>query len=167
MFDRVLHIPMAVWRAYVRRVRAAKGSRRLAWIVVPIVGVIMLFGMLAPTPPAAPTSVAAPTATRTSTRQAAPTATIEPVADIAPTATIEAPPEQPTEAPVVDEPAAAAARGPFPPVGDECPADAPIKGNQSGIYHVPGGRSYSRTNPEQCFATAAEAEAAGYRAAKR
>lgn len=179
MFDHIIHIPLTVWRAYVRRVRAAKGSRRLAWIVVPILGLLMLFGMLAPTPPAAPTSAADPTAKRTSTRQAAPTATIEPVVDVAPTEEIDPVAEQPTEAPVVDEPAAAPVvdepaaapvSGPVAPSGGECPPEAMIKGNQGDsewIYHRPGGSSYSRTDPEQCFATAADAEAAGYRAAKR
>lgn len=48
-----------------------------------------------------------------------------------------------------------------------CPADRPIKGNaNSGIYHVPGASFYTRTKPEQCFATEAEAIAAGYRKAK-
>ncbi|GMA25134.1 hypothetical protein GCM10025864_28930 [Luteimicrobium album] len=48
-----------------------------------------------------------------------------------------------------------------------CPSWAPIKGNaDSGIYHVPGGRWYSRTKPEICFTTRGAAEAAGYRASK-
>jgi hypothetical protein len=51
---------------------------------------------------------------------------------------------------------------------NSCPAWAPIKGNaDSGIYHVPGGRSYKATNPEECFSTEAAARSAGYRAAKR
>ncbi|WP_277209793.1 sunset domain-containing protein [Isoptericola croceus] len=47
-----------------------------------------------------------------------------------------------------------------------CPSWAPIKGNQSGIYHLPGGTYYSRTTPEECFTTAAAARNAGYRASK-
>jgi len=35
------------------------------------------------------------------------------------------------------------------------------------IYHVAGGASYGRTIPEDCFATGADAEAAGYRRAQR
>jgi micrococcal nuclease len=50
---------------------------------------------------------------------------------------------------------------------DDCPQSAPIKGNQSGLYHVPGGAYYDVTNPEECFATAADAEAAGYEASSR
>jgi len=50
---------------------------------------------------------------------------------------------------------------------DDCPPSAPIKGNQSGLYHVPGGAYYDVTNPEECFATAANAEAAGYEASSR
>ena len=58
--------------------------------------------------------------------------------------------------------------GPVPPISeDECPQSAPIKGNQSGLYHVPGGAYYDETNPEECFATAADAEAAGYEASSR
>ena len=188
MFNRVLtillavwRILVAVWRAYVRRVRAAEGSRKMAWIIVPIFGLIMLFGMLTPTAPAAPTSArqkspptrtSAPTRTPRPPRNTPTTAPdVEQPAAIEPTATIEVPAEQPTEAPVVDEPVAApAVSGPVAPTGDECPPEAMIKGNQgtSGwIYHRPGGSSYRRTDPEQCFATSADAEAAGYRAAKR
>jgi hypothetical protein len=48
-----------------------------------------------------------------------------------------------------------------------CPSGYPIKAKaSSGIYHVPGGRSYDRTVPERCYASAADAEADGYRAAK-
>lgn len=54
------------------------------------------------------------------------------------------------------------------PVGSTCPADFPVKGNinRTGehIYHVPGDSSYSRTKPEQCFASASVAVTAGYRA---
>jgi endonuclease YncB( thermonuclease family) len=53
------------------------------------------------------------------------------------------------------------------PVDGECPASAPIKGNaNSMIYHLPGQQYYDITEAEECFATAAAAEAAGYRAAK-
>lgn len=50
-----------------------------------------------------------------------------------------------------------------------CPSWAPIKGNRGTngwIYHVPGGAYYSRTNPEECFRTEADARAAGYRRSK-
>jgi micrococcal nuclease len=50
---------------------------------------------------------------------------------------------------------------------NDCPPNAPIKGNQSGLYHVPGGAYYDVTNPEECFATASDAEAAGYEASSR
>jgi hypothetical protein len=53
------------------------------------------------------------------------------------------------------------------PSGWNCPSWAPVKGNQSGIYHVPGGAFYSRTNPEECFATEWAAVKAGYRRSKR
>jgi hypothetical protein len=54
-----------------------------------------------------------------------------------------------------------------------CPAGYPIKGNQTTryttdwIYHVPGGQYYAVTAPEQCFATEAAAQQAGYRKSLR
>ncbi len=54
------------------------------------------------------------------------------------------------------------------PVDGTCPASHPVKGNAgSGIFHVPGGASYDRTTPERCYATADDAEADGFRAARR
>lgn len=51
--------------------------------------------------------------------------------------------------------------------GDEtgsCPADFPIKGNNSSkVYHVPGIPSHQGTKAEWCFATEEQAQAAGYR----
>jgi micrococcal nuclease len=58
--------------------------------------------------------------------------------------------------------------GAVPPISeDDCPSNAPIKGNQSsGIYHMPGDSYYDVTDPEECFASEAAAQAAGYRAAE-
>ena len=57
--------------------------------------------------------------------------------------------------------------GPQRPNGFDCPSSAPVKGNLSEegdkIFHQPGWRYYDRTAPEECFASAPEAEAAGYR----
>lgn len=54
-----------------------------------------------------------------------------------------------------------------PLAGGECPASAPIKGNaDSMIYHQPWQQYYDVTVAEECFATTAAAEAAGYRAAQ-
>lgn len=61
-------------------------------------------------------------------------------------------------------------RADWPLPGDEhpCPQAEPIKGNESSmIAHSPGQQSYLVTNPEQCFATLADAVAAGFRPAKR
>jgi large subunit ribosomal protein L17 len=45
-----------------------------------------------------------------------------------------------------------------------CPPDYPVKGNaQSMIYHTAESRVYEQTIPEFCFASAQEAEAAGFR----
>ncbi len=53
---------------------------------------------------------------------------------------------------------------PAAPTGPDCPVSRPIKGNaNSGIYHVPGGRYYAETTPEECFATEEAARAAGFR----
>ncbi|MFN3257390.1 MAG: hypothetical protein ACE37B_17035 [Ilumatobacter sp.] len=51
--------------------------------------------------------------------------------------------------------------------GGGCPLSHPIKANDnSGIFHVPGGRFYDRTKAERCYSTAAAATADGYRQAK-
>lgn len=53
------------------------------------------------------------------------------------------------------------------PISKTCPAWAPIKGNaKSMIYHVPTGRSYKVTIPEDCFSTESAAVRAGYRKAR-
>lgn len=53
------------------------------------------------------------------------------------------------------------------PIGESCPATHPIKGNRTRegelIFHSPNGRFYERTEPEVCFATEADARAAGFR----
>lgn len=81
--------------------------------------------------------------------------------------------------PAAPEPTLTPAPGPAPfvavepavrwvaPVDGECPSGFTVKANDnSGIYHVPGGRFYARTVPERCYATADDAEADGYRRAK-
>ncbi len=53
------------------------------------------------------------------------------------------------------------------PLDGRCPPGYPIKGNDnSGIYHVPGGRFYERTVPDRCYADEDDAQADGYRRAK-
>ena len=50
------------------------------------------------------------------------------------------------------------------PNGWDCPSWAPVKGNRGDtdwIYHVPGGRWYDVTNPEECFTTESAARDAG------
>lgn len=55
----------------------------------------------------------------------------------------------------------------LPPVDGQCPDGYPVKANDnSGIFHVPGGRFYDRTVPERCYRNADDAAADGYRAAK-
>jgi len=52
-------------------------------------------------------------------------------------------------------------------VDGKCPDGYPIKVNPvSGIFHVPGGRSYERTVPQRCYASTEAAERDGYRQAK-
>ena len=91
-------------------------------------------------------------------------------------------PAAPAEPALPAEPAAPAPAEPAAPlVGDpldprhQIPAGGepgcPVKGNHSSsgewIYHVPTGQHYDKTEPEECFDTPAQAEAAGYRASKR
>jgi large subunit ribosomal protein L17 len=73
--------------------------------------------------------------------------------------------------PATDEaPAGAApAEGPYGPGSAAAPEDGsepegfPIKGNaDSMLYHVPGSRFFTQTQPEVWFATEADAEAAGF-----
>ncbi len=56
------------------------------------------------------------------------------------------------------------------PEGRNCPSNAPIKGktNQKGrqVFHTPGTPRYQRLKPEICFADAATAQKAGFRASK-
>lgn len=48
-----------------------------------------------------------------------------------------------------------------------CPVGHPIKANDnSGIFHVPEGRFYARTNADRCYQSAEAAVADGYRQAK-
>jgi hypothetical protein len=46
------------------------------------------------------------------------------------------------------------------------PADdsqnCPVKGSKSKTYHIAGGAFYARTNPDRCFNTESEAQAAGF-----
>ena len=64
--------------------------------------------------------------------------------------------------------ASAPAGGRVAPTGMTCPDTNPIKGNRASmIYHQPGGAFYEQTRPEDCFASPADAEAAGYRRSQR
>lgn len=48
-----------------------------------------------------------------------------------------------------------------------CTLEHPVKANDnSGIFHVPGGRFYDRTRAQRCYAEAADAIADGYRVSK-
>jgi hypothetical protein len=54
------------------------------------------------------------------------------------------------------------------PVEKACPSGFPVKVKlASGIYHLPGMLAYDRTAPDRCYVSAEEAEADGFRAAKR
>lgn len=76
---------------------------------------------------------------------------------------VSATPEPNGEAP---QPTASAAW--LAPLADgSCPPDHMIKAKESsGIYHVPNGRFYERTNADRCYATEAGAQADGYRRSK-
>jgi hypothetical protein len=52
--------------------------------------------------------------------------------------------------------------------GGACPATHPVKAKlASGIFHVPGGANYERTNADRCYPSAEAAESDGLRPAKR
>lgn len=117
-----------------------------------------------------PTAVAGPRSTATivptealaatSVPEVDPTDVPLPIATVRPTLT-----RAPVEEPVATAPAAPVVA----PGSDSYPcAVGQVKGNRdSKIYHVPGGTSYARTQENvRCFATEADARAAGYRAAK-
>jgi hypothetical protein len=74
---------------------------------------------------------------------------------------------EPQRAPAQPSQAAAPAARWVPPVDGKCPDGYPLKANDnSGIFHVPGGRFYDRTVAERCYANADDAIADGYRPAK-
>jgi hypothetical protein len=126
--------------------------------VVVFLAAMLVFGCSSsastPTAPPAPTSAPA--------KPAAPTATPVPTAALQPAV----PTAAPTAAP------APRGAGEAAPQGAECPAAYPVKGDISSatgdrIYHVPGGQFYAVTQPDACFATPTDAEAAGFRASER
>lgn len=54
------------------------------------------------------------------------------------------------------------------PIDGQCPLSHPVKAKlSSGIFHLPGGRSYDRTKPDRCYVDSAAAEADGLRCAQR
>ena len=76
-------------------------------------------------------------------------------------------PSPPAEPVAVAEAPDEASRHWVAPVDGAAPDGYPIKVNsKSGIFHVPGGRSYERTAADRCYESAADAEADGYRQAK-
>ncbi|HUF98230.1 MAG TPA: hypothetical protein VMM60_08870 [Ilumatobacter sp.] len=121
-------------------------------------------------PPIEPLVRAAPDATANATTVSstgdAPTFAAPPTDDAQPTAVSGT---SPAAAPVAP-PVTAVGTEPLmwvAPDGGSCPDSHPIKANDnSGIYHVPGGRFYNRTGAERCYALADDAEADGYRRAK-
>jgi hypothetical protein len=105
----------------------------------------------------------APPATDPPTTDTAPPATDPPTTDTAPPVT-----DAPVTAPATDAPVRAAPRWVPPDSDGNCPDSHPVKGNRPRrIYHVPGGRYYDSTQATRCFCTPEDAEADGYRAAKR
>ena len=80
------------------------------------------------------------------------------------------PPQWPEfEAPESGVPESAAATSPWVEgsTAGVAPAGFPIKLKMSsGIFHVPGGRFYERTNADRWYATTEAAEADGYRQSK-
>ena len=71
-------------------------------------------------------------------------------------------------APAPEAAPAAGDAGPVSGADSVCPDSHPVKANDnSGIYHMPGQQHYGKTNARNCYASAAAAQADGYRAAQR
>ena len=71
-------------------------------------------------------------------------------------------------APAPEAAPAAGDAGPVSGADSVCPDSHPVKANDnSGIYHMPGQQHYGKTNARNCYASAAAAQADGYRAARR
>ena len=71
-------------------------------------------------------------------------------------------------APAPEAAPAAGDAGPVRGADSVCPDSHPVKANDnSGIYHMPGQQHYGKTNARHCYASAAAAQADGYRAAQR
>ncbi len=78
------------------------------------------------------------------------------------------PPLEETEEPAPRSGPVQFAAGGVEPVDGACPRGYPIKANSaSKIFHVPGGSSYDRTVPDRCYTNETDAEADGYRKARR
>jgi hypothetical protein len=149
--------------------------RRLAWIALVVVAVNLAANLVAklanrrrarpaapePTPIShdlADRGAPTPLAAKTSPEAAAVDAPPEPPAPPKP------PPSAPPE-PADGEPEPAAWVA---PIDKACPDGYPVKAKvASGVYHVPGGLSYTRTVPDRCYASPEQAEADGFRPAKR
>ncbi len=154
----------------------------IALLILGICGAIAGRGQTTrPTPTAVSlSSTTAPREQQRATAQPATPSTAQPSVTLRPWAVpteqpkpsptaIKAPTNAPARATAASKPATDPAG--VPPVNkDDCPQAYPVKGNIRGdgekIYHVPGGRSYGATDPERCFATSADAEAAGFRPAQ-
>lgn len=122
------------------------------------------------TPEATATAEPTDTATATATLAATSTPTLAPATSVPPTAMPTTAPAAPLSFAAPVQPAADAGPRRGVPQGSSCPEGLPVKGNQGSngwIYHDYSSSNYDRTQPEECFATAADAEAAGYRAPRR
>ncbi len=152
-------------------------TRRLLWIALVAIAGGVIFGWLrdrratpsgapAEWPPLEPDTAAPASPAGVAAARSAPA---EP-----------APPSEPVPADAAPEPAAATADEPTAPSRSpgsppwvepaddgSCPDGYPVKAKTgSGIFHLPGGRFYDRTKPDRCYASAAAAEADGYRRSK-
>jgi len=168
----------ATWTRYRQQ------SNRIQFVIAVVVLGAMLWLCNAVTPsgaPPTPTPTVAP-ATETPEPTETPAPTTAPTDTPEPTDT---PTEVPTQLPPTEPPAPTVAEPtqPPPPSGniggldDIPPADQPwlpcaqgqVKANlNSGVYHRPNQQHYRRTYANvQCFNTAEEAQAAGFRPAER
>lgn len=153
-----------------QRIAALWSSNWLGKVIIGAVGLLVVCCVLgaltnrgnrpqqAAQPTAAPAVGQVPTEPPEPTRAPRATAAPEPTQTLVPTFT---PVPTLTPDPSIDH------AGVAPLNKNDCPPKYLVKGNigsNGKIYHEFGDRSYANTDPERCFATVADAEAAGFSA---
>ena len=143
--------------------------RGMAMGRVAAIGLVALAVACSPAP-APPTRPPVPTSTLAPPPAVAATSTVATALSPRPSPTRPvAPSASPTAAP--GAPSSPRGAGSAEPRGDDCPPDYPFKAARRAPddwrYFAPGDAGYGAAVPDDCFATAADAEVAGYRSLPR